>query len=249
MKNYLHEVETAAKNIKPTIKPSPWLAENYIGSGESKLSYLNVKIPLVREVYKQGFSFSQFSSKEQWKIWDYIWTHSTIFEVMLFSSYWASSRPIEELFANRKSLIRWLNRVDNWAHSDEMSSHFSKLFEYNPKIMLPVFKKWSASNKPWLKRQSLVGLLYYSRMRTNVPEFSTVLSFIKAHMDDNHYYVQKGVGWTLRELWNIYPEKTYIYLEQNAHRIAPAAWTAATEKLTKKEKQQLIKKRRLKRAK
>jgi 3-methyladenine DNA glycosylase AlkD len=233
---YLKEVETLFEGLCASNPNSRWLAEDYIGGGESKLRYLNLKIPRVRAAFKKGFSFSTLPPEDQWRIWDHIWKHSDTFEVMLLSSYWVSSRPFDEVIKQRKILLNWVHRVDNWAHSDEMSAHYARLLEHDRKTMLPIFEKWNRSKNPWLRRQSVVGLLYYSRFRKTKPKVTVLLCLIEALMEDDHYYVQKGVGWALRECWNVYPKETFMYLKKSAHRIAPAGWTAATEKLSASEK-------------
>lgn len=240
----LKEIEDRLLSLPPAPKPSKWKAENYVGGGMSDLKYLNIKIPLVRAAFKDPFSFSSSPIENQWKIWDYTWTHSNYFEVMLGATHFASSKPIEELYRHRKTLAKWVNRVDNWAHSDELSSIYSRLLEHDPKTMLPLFEKWNRSRKPWLKRQSMVGLLFYSRFRKRTPDVKLILRLVDRHMEDDHYYVQKAVGWTLRECWSVYPQPTFKYLCKNAKRIPSGGWTAATEKLSRKDKQFLLKLRK-----
>ncbi|MBX3020182.1 MAG: DNA alkylation repair protein [Bdellovibrionales bacterium] len=247
MTKYLKEVELRLSAIERVQPPPQWKGENYIGGGASDLRYLNLKIPLVRREFKKGFSFSNLPTEEQWAIWDYIWQNSRIFEVMLMSSYWAASRPVEELVQHHKVILGWLKHVDNWAHSDELSAHYAKMLELDRRKFLPVFQKWNTSSEPWFKRQSMVGLLFYSRFRRKALPCSTILKFVERHIDDDHYYVQKGVGWTLRECWNLYPTATFTYLKKNAHRVPPGAWTAATEKLSTKDKAMLTSLRRTKR--
>lgn len=246
MKRYLKEVEARLIAQERLNKPQMWLMENYIGAGQSKLKYLNIKIPLVRAAHKRPYSFSELPMEKQWQVWDYIWKNSRYFEVMVGASYFAASRPLDEMVKHSAIVLGWLARVDNWAHSDELSSHYSKLLEHDPKRFLPVFKKWSSHKNPWFKRQSMVGLLFYARFRKRSPPIDLVLKFVERHMDDEHYFVQKGVGWTLRECWNVYPKKTYAYLLKNAARIPSAGWTAATEKLTARDKAQLMKRRKSK---
>ncbi len=115
------------------------------------------------------------------------------------------------------------------------------MLEHDPGALMPVFEKWNASKKPWFKRQSLVGLLFYSRFRKRKPAVKVLLKFIARHLDDEHYYVQKGIGWALRESWNVYPRETFAFLEKNAGKIPPVGWTAATEKLARKDKSRLTK--------
>jgi 3-methyladenine DNA glycosylase AlkD len=247
MKHLLKEVETCLIELrKVSMNSSPWKPEDYVGGGQSRLDYLNLKIPIVRKASKEGFSFSVLSSQEQWRIWDFVWQNSKIFEVMLLATYFAGKQTIEDLHKNRSTFLNWAERIDNWAHSDELSSHYAKLIEYKPKIYLPVIEKWSTSSHPWQKRQSVVAPLYYSRLRCKYPPFNFLLKHIERHVDDHHYYVQKGVGWGLRECWNVYPKPTFEYLKKNAHRIPPAGWTAATEKLPTNQKALLTRIRKAK---
>lgn len=238
------ETEAAMRELSAVHKPGKWLAKNYVGAGLSRLDFLDVKIPHVRQRFARGFSFSKKSPQEQWMIWDYVWRSSKTFETMLMASYWASKRPMAEVLERAELIFAWVERVDNWAHSDEMSAHCSRILETDHKKFMPVFEEWSRSKNPWLRRQSLVGILFYSRMRKKSPSFSVMKKFIDRQIADEHFYVQKGVGWTLRECWNLYPAETEKYLLQNAHRVPPAGWTAATEKLSKKTKAVLTERRR-----
>jgi 3-methyladenine DNA glycosylase AlkD len=67
---------------------------------------------------------------------------------------------------------------------------------------------------------------------------------VEALLKDPEYYVQKGVGWTLREIYNLHPDATLEFIETNVKSISPAAWQASTEKLKPEIKQQLMVKRK-----
>lgn len=240
----LKEVEEALKKFVGAKQPSKYLPENYIGSEYKYYKYLNVRVPKVREAQKRGYSFSSDTMNAQWKIWDSIWNKSSVFEVSLSAAHFVNKRPVEELYSHKAKLIKWVKRVDNWALSDELSNIMAKLMEYKPQEFLPQYKKWNKSKNPWEKRLSMVGLLYYSQLRKKYVPYKTMIEFVDPHLGDEHYYVQKAVGWALRECWNVYPKQTYSYLKSTAHLIPPGGWTAATEKLTKADKAVLTKLRK-----
>ena len=48
---------------------------------------------------------------------------------------------------------------------------------------------------------------------------------------DKEYYVQKGVGWALREIHNVYPEETFAWLKENIRSISAIAFSPAIEKM------------------
>lgn len=233
------EVEYQLKKLSKKHKPGRWNPESYIGAGMSKFTFLNLKVPHIRQNQKIGYSFANKPIQEQWKIWSYIWKNTSYFEVALSATHFVNSRSIDELYQNKKNLLQWQKRVDNWALSDELSNCYSRLLEFENSQILPKFEVWNRSANPWDKRQSMVGLLFYSRFRNKVLPCSKILSFVEPHLDDSHYYVQKAVGWTLRECWNVYPDKTMKFLQKHASKIPVGGWTAATEKLSKQAKDQL----------
>jgi 3-methyladenine DNA glycosylase AlkD len=232
MKENLRELEKIL-GAKP-VRPSRWKMADYIGAGESQYIYLELRIPEVRAAFKKGFSFPQ-----SFEVWDYVWKNARHFEVMCFAQYFLEKRTPAELLAHDKMLFSWIERVDNWALSDGLSAIYAKMLEANPKY-ISVFKKWSTSRNPWKRRQSMVGLMCYSRLRKSHPPVKTILALIEAQIDFDHYYVQKGVGWTLRECYNVYPKETLVYLKKNAARLDPGAWYAATEKLIASQKKTLL---------
>ena len=232
---YLVEVERSIKKLSPQKSPK-WPSQDYVGAGQSKLRYLEIKIPVLRRRFKEGYSFSALPAGEQWKIWDKIWHKSQYYDVMNQSFYWAQSRVGKDALERLTLLLKWQTRVDNWAHSDCLSLIYSHALERDPRGMMPVMEQWARSKNPWDNRQSLVGLFYYSSQRRSYVPFKTAIAFIERQMKHDHYYVQKGVGWALRETFNVYPSATFNYLKSVAVDLPPAAWTAATEKLKPREK-------------
>lgn len=132
----------------------------------------------------------------------------------------------------------WVNEVDNWAHSDYLSKFLTRLVEHGDtqKHMLALIKKWNNSPNLWIRRQSLVSLYYYSRTKKQHVSFELSKKLVANLIHDNEYYVQKAVGWTLRESFNVYPKETYSFIEQNIKAIKPTAFTTCLEKMTEKQK-------------
>jgi 3-methyladenine DNA glycosylase AlkD len=116
--------------------------------------------------------------------------------------------------------------------------------EQNPEWVLPTYRKWNKAKCLWKPRQSIVGLLEYTSKRNKVLPFNELVSFIHPLLQDKEYYVQKGIGWTLREIYNAYPVETLKYFNKNLLNIKSIAYSAATEKLDKKIKLEMNQKRK-----
>jgi 3-methyladenine DNA glycosylase AlkD len=121
------------------------------------------------------------------------------------------------------------------------------MFEQSQNLLLPTYLKWNSHKNSWLRRCSMVGTFYYSHLRDKQPSFKLIKSLIDPHFTAPEYYVQKAVGWTIRELYNEYPGETIKYIENNLHQITPIAWVAASEKLKPNVKNILLKQRKINR--
>lgn len=238
MKSYVQEIESVLTAFPK--KVSPWHPEAYIGGGQSKLRYIGLRVPQLRQAMRDGFSFSRRPPGEIAEIWDEVWRTSDCYEVMALALAWfydPKQRPI--LLKHWPLLQTWSKRVDNWAHSDTLSGIYARIHEEAPGAIYPVFKKWNASENPWLRRLSIVSLFYYSSQREKQPKLDKVLALVKPQLAFDHYYVQKGVGWTLREAGNVYPGPVYEFLEKNILKISAHAYSAATEKIPKARREHL----------
>lgn len=236
MQKYLKEVE---RNVKKLQKKR---------NGEDMACYLNTEykclglsVPKQRDALKSGYSFLQQQPAQVDKIWNYIWQNADTFEILNQCLIYYSKQKKNLTLQHWKFLKTWTVRIDNWENSDRLCDIFAELYERFPTKIYPQLKKWNISNDSWARRISIVSLFYYSSQRKRQPGFNKAFPLVHNLMYDKDIYVQKGVGWTLRELYNVYPNKTYQYLLRHAAELAPAAWQASTEKLNRNDKARLKK--------
>lgn len=235
---YLAEIE-AALSLHPR-RTSAQNPESYIGGGQSKLRYIGLRVPHLRQTLKAGFSFSSGDPGAVAKVWDRVWQESDCFEVMSLALDWFYEPKSAAILEKHWPMLReWSQRVDNWAHSDTLCGIYARILERNPGLVYPTLQRWNTSRNPWLRRISLVSLLYYSSARKEVLPLPKILTLVEPQLGFDDYYVQKGVGWTLREAGNVYPQETYRFLEKNIQRLSAQAFSSATEKLAKPRKDRL----------
>ncbi len=208
---------------------------------KNKVAITNKNATSQRTLFKQRFSFSSLSKSEQLIVWDYIWNNSSDFWVSMQSFLFLEKNMKDKYFLveSWETIKNWQNKVDNWGRCDALSKIYTKILEIIPDKVLEQLKKWNKSKNLWDRRQSLVSLLYFSRTKKTILPYETIVPFVSRLIDDKEYYVQKGIGWTLKELYRVYPNKTLKYIEKNAKRISAIAFSAATEKLTKTAKERL----------
>ena len=195
-------------------------------------------IPQARAIFKQKFSFSHLPFEEQIIIWETNWKNSSNYRARLQSFFYIEAHALkkEHIDGSWEILKHWQDHVDDWSFCDSLSKIYTKHLEVFQKEVYAQLKRWNKDKDPWKRRQSIVSLLYYSRTKKTHLPYHEIIPLIDNLLHDKEYYVQKGVGWSLRELYNVYPGKTFAYLKKNIKSISAIAFYAATEKLTKKEK-------------
>lgn len=214
---------------------------------QSRLIYWGHRVPTQRRIAKARFSFSHLSEDVQWGLWRAIWNESKIYDVKSVALLWLSAPERRALRLRRwREVLAMAAAVDNWAHSDGLSSILAEILEARP-TLFGRLKKWNVSKNPWLRRQSLVAIYYYARSRKKLIPVAHVLPLVKRLLDDPHFYVQRGVGWTLREVDRVDARKQRAFVRKHVHNISATAWFATSELYPVSLRKQLVELRRAQR--
>ncbi len=210
-----------------------------------QMPLLGLTVPEQRKLAKRGYSFSKAPPSELAQIWSSIWheakTHEGKMQAGLTLEQFGSELGFDALWELTQD---WCASINCWDQSDTLSAHVARALEEQPKTVWPVLQAWNSDPDPWKRRQSVVGLFFYTRFRDTCPPVTRSLKMITALLKDEDYYVQKGVGWALRECYNAYPDKTFAYLKKHAGVIHPDAFSAAVEKVSQQEKAEIKKVRK-----
>jgi 3-methyladenine DNA glycosylase AlkD len=237
---YTKEVEdTLTRLALKTDNANAEKLKKYIGT---RLYVLGMNSGSQADACKKGFSFYSDNKEKTYLVFHEIYRNSSHFEAKnLAFIFLDRNHKHIPLKTQLKTLPQWVKQVDNWAHSDGLSKYLTRLLEHNDtkEKMLDILKKWNGSKNLWERRQSLVSLFYYARTKKTHPGFDLAKQLIFALLTDKEYYVQKAVGWALRESYNVYPKQTYAFIKENIKSISPTAFTTCLEKMTLKEKEHL----------
>jgi 3-methyladenine DNA glycosylase AlkD len=128
----------------------------------------------------------------------------------------------------------WLeNYIINWAHTDILSGRVLFHFITDNIIKLESLKGWTKSPSKWKRRSIPVTLI--DILKTDV-SLERLLNTIEPLMLDSDKFVQKGLGWFLREAWKIYKKETEDFLLEWKDTCGRIIIQYATEKMDKDEK-------------
>lgn len=204
------------------------------------INKLPAPIPAQRTGFRHRYSFSSKTFAEQLPVWQAVWANGN-WRARLHAFFFLEQCVGKAacIAAVKDIAILWQEDVDDWPLCDSLAKLNTKTLEAYEDEVYAVLAKWNTSTDLWKRRQSVVSLLYYSRTKKKYLPLTKITALVLPLLADKEYYVQKGVGWTLREMWNVYPQQTLQLLQQHIKSISAIAFTIAIEKLSVEEKNKL----------
>lgn len=236
---FLKEVEVAVAKAASGLDPAK--AKQREAYMKSAMPVRGLTVPTLRGFLKNGFSFSSRSFAEQYPIWERLWLEGRTHESRALAAFWVEGdhEDAPEPSEFFKKVAPWSKEIFCWDVSDLLSGLHARLLEAVPEVVLPQLRTWNHSRNPWLRRQSIVSLIFQAKLRERVPSAPVVLELVENLLGDPDHYVQKGVGWCLREASVVHPGAVESFLRRRVERIDPTAWASASEKLAPEFKAEL----------
>ena len=114
----------------------------------------------------------------------------------------------------------WWDTVDGIG-SDWIPTYFL-IF---PEKQISVTQKWNRSNNMWLQRSCILFQRSYKK-NTNIQLLS---EYIQQHQSSKEFFIQKAIGWALREYSKTHPEWVKSFVE--SQNLAPLSKREALKKI------------------
>jgi hypothetical protein len=133
----LKEVEDAVRRLPVDAS----YREFFALTTKTKLPFLGVRTPDLNRLVRDGFSFYTQSDDAILRIWGQVGLCAFLHDVMslpLIYYRWKSSTLTPAHFRVFK---KWMERIENWAHADQLCQLFSILYERYPKLVEPTLRQ------------------------------------------------------------------------------------------------------------
>lgn len=133
-----------------------------------------------------------------------------------------------------EKLGSWLEKgIVNWAHTDVLAGKALSHFITHNIVGLEALKKWIESPSKWKRRS--VPVMLIDALKTAIP-LQKLFKAIEPLMLDDDKFVQKALGWFLREAWKVHPQETEDFLLKWKDACGRIIVQYATEKMAKEYK-------------
>lgn len=236
MRGYHDEVAAALREIG-----NPRLGAAVARDRGSSIQHLGIGFPALRKRVMEGFSFYDLPADKVLAVWDQLWRTSPFGDVLFAAIEYYAPLVRKRVSPSYWPVMRkWPERVDNWCHSDGLSSLYSWILASDPKAVYPQLVKWNRSDDEWLRRISLVSLIHYSGRNAVFVPLERVLPLVTRCLRDEREYVQNAVGWVLRETGHAHPQAVRAYIDDNITSVSPVALRRAIERSSPAVKAELL---------
>jgi len=189
---------------------------------KSRLEFLAIPVPVLKKVATRDFSLSDLPESRKLTVWDHVWWNSPYYEVMAVPLYHYRSRALRIDPSAFGVIGKWIERVENWGHCDELAYILSCLTELAPRRLLPYLHELNVSESIWKVRASIVSTVHYSGKNSVYLPPDEVFSLLRRHTGNGNKYIARSVKWVLREMHRRYPSEVERFAIEHAEGLGAA---------------------------
>jgi len=193
--------------------------------------YLGIAVPLIEDMVRLWRA--QATVPERVALADGLW-HSNIHEAMVAATKLltqARLRPDAEAWA---TIASWATGFEGWAVADHACNAGARRLMADPSRIETV-EQWLESPNLWTRRAALVITLPWTKQNHPSPEEAAirarVLSWCARLAHEREWFIQKAIGWWLRELGKHDAQAVRDWLDMHGHMLKPFARREASKYL------------------
>ncbi|MBD3786055.1 MAG: DNA alkylation repair protein [Sphingomonadales bacterium] len=193
--------------------------------------YLGVPVPLIEDMTRLWRA--QASLEERVALADALW-HSDIHEAKVAAAKLLTQARIRPDAAVWETIAAWAPGFDAWAVADHACSAGGRRLVADPSRLDQV-EGWLDNSNIWTRRAALVITLPFTK--SNIPTEEErairerVLGWSTRLAPERDWFIQKAIGWWLRELSKHDPDRVRAWLESHGAELKPFARKEAAKYL------------------
>ena len=171
-------------------------------------SYLGVRVPQITEA--AGKAAATLTEEQLLTLCDELW-ETDIHEARIAVGKILERKKVSDVEEIWLRLDRFKEDLDSWAIADHLAHSAFRCLREEPRFLDEIEKGWLNHPSFWVRRAALVFTLFLAKKGED-PE--RPLSWAAGMVDDHEWFIQKAIGWWLRELSKHNPERVKSFLAE-----------------------------------
>lgn len=191
----------------------------------NKFEYIGIKTPERREIFKNFFKEYKNEEKIDWEFVNKCWENKYREFQYVAADYLKNKKDkltIDDIPKFKQLILKksWWDTIDNL----DMTIGALALKDSNVnKILL----EWSLDENIWLRRIAIDHQLL-RKEKTNTELLEKIL---KNNLGQNEFFINKAIGWALRDYSKTNPEWVKNFIEKNKEKMAKLSIKEASKYL------------------
>ena len=197
---------------------------------KSAKPFHGVPAPAARAISKEVFADCGDLSQEDWEeLVLFVWRNAEFREERYAAIYFCADKRWSAYQLPRTIRVYEEMIVTGawWDYVDNIAGRVGEILLAYQEHMTPVITSWSLSPNMWLRRTSIISQLRF-KSETDVP---LLYACIEASLESKEFFLQKAIGWALREYAKTNPKEVRGYVEAKQDRLSPLSRREALKHL------------------
>lgn len=187
--------------------------------------YLGLRVPLITEA--AGKAAASLTEEQLLTLCDELW-ETNIHEARIAVGKILDRKKVNNIEEVWLRINRFKEDLDSWAIADHLAHAAFRCLREEPRFIDEIERAWLRHDNFWVRRASLVFTLFLAKKGQD-PE--RPLSWAAGMVDDHEWFIQKAIGWWLRELSKHNPERVKSFLAEYGPRMKRFAVREATKRI------------------
>lgn len=175
--------------------------------------FLGIKTPLRRELMKQVYvqtgilkvEFQETLIEHLWEKKEREYQYAAIdYTTKSLKKLTKQNLPLMENIMLHK---QWWDSIDGIA-----PNAVGTIAKKDPSVLDETIEKWAYGQDIWLRRAAILFQLKYKE----TTEEQRLYRYIIANADSKEFFIQKAIGWALREYSKTNPDSVRLFIQQNS---------------------------------
>lgn len=193
--------------------------------------YLGIRVPRLTEIALEWRAAT--SVEERVALADALW-RTDIHDARVAAAKLLTQARIRPDDAVWRLIAGWVPDFDGWAVADHAADAGARRLVADPSRLDEV-EGWTHDPNFWVRRAALVMTLPWARMNNLKPEDTArrerILGWAASYVPDREWFIQKAVGWWLRDLSKHDPDRVRAFLAEHGAAMKPFAVREASKHL------------------
>lgn len=198
---------------------------------KSQLPYHGVPTPVVRRVCKEVFANVSLDSAPGWEqlVLD-IWRNARFREERYAALQLAGDKRARP-FQTPRAMKMYEELIVTgawWDYVDDVAAHrIGPILKSHPTLLRRKMLAWSKSENMWKRRSSIICQL----MLEEETDLTLLYACIEPSLGSREFFLQKAIGWALRQYAWTEPAEIKRYVRLNQQRLSPLSRREALKNL------------------